>query len=241
MQLRGALAIPLLLAAPSAPAQQLPFQPVPEAEESGPRLHYGLLDRLEWTPEGDGYAWDSSALLGGDTDRIWLSGVGEGGFGGALDYLELQALYSRALGGGWDANAGLRWDARPRPQRVYLSLGGQLDREPLWLGAFAYLSHEGEVSARVSALYNLELAERLVLQPSAEINAYAQDVPVLGIGRGFAYGEAGLRLRFAVAEGLAPYVGFSWERQFGRTARLARAAGEQAETRNLVLGVRAEF
>ena len=240
MSLRVAFAVALLAAAP-APAQRLAYQPVPETDESGPRLHYALLDRLEWAPEGDGYAWDFSAMIGGDTDRVWLSSVGEGGFGGALDYLELQALYSRAVGGGWDLNAGLRWDARPDPQRFYLTVGGQLDKEPLWLGAFAYLSHEGELSARITTLYNLKLAGPLILQPSAELNAYAQDVPELGIGRGLAYGEAGLRLRYQAADAFAPYVGLSWERLFGRTARLARAADEEVDTKSVVLGVRSDF
>ncbi len=241
MSVRVAFAVALLLVAAPAPAQRLGYQPMPETSESGPRLHYALLDRLEWAPEGDGYAWDFSALYGGDTNRIWLSSVGEGGFGGALDYVELQALYSRAVGGGWDLNAGLRWDARPDPQRVYLTLGGQLDSEPLWLGAFAYLSHEGELSARISTLYNLKLAGALVLQPSAELNAYAQDVPALGIGRGLAYGEAGLRLRYQAAGAFAPYLGLSWSRDLGRTARLTREEGEDPETRSLVLGVRSSF
>ena len=221
--------------------------PTVAADPSGPRLHYALLDRLEWAPRagGDGYAWDFSALIGGDTNRLWLSGIGEGALWSGPEYLEFQALYARAVGGGWDLNAGLRYDAVPKPTRLYLAAGGQMERElgraDLWLGAFAYFSHRGELSARISAVYNQPLGGRIVLQPSAEINASAEDVPALGLGRGLSYAEAGLRLRYRAADAFAPYVGVSWERSLGRTARMARAAGEDVGGEGVVVGVRSEF
>jgi copper resistance protein B len=266
--MRSAACLPFLLAAAPGAAQRLPYEPVwddaeprlivdridddhalalaPAADsgEAGRRpkwLRYGLLDRFEWTAQKgrDGYAWDLSALIGGETNRLWLSSVGEGG--AALDYLELQALYSRAVGGGWDVNGGLRYDARPRPQRVYATLGGQLERGELWLGAFAFLSHKGELSGRITGIYNWTLAEPLVLQPSFELGAEAGDIAELGLGRGLSYAEAGLRLRFELVSAFAPYVGLSWERSVGRTARMAREAGEEVEAGSLVLGIRSDF
>ena len=240
-------------AASAAPAQRLAYDWGDAGEETatpapgGPRLHYALLDRLEWAPQpgNDGYSWDFSALIGGDTNRLWLSSVGEGGLWREPEYLEFQALYARAAGGGWDLNAGLRYDAAPAPTRLYLAAGAQLERETgagdLWLGTFAYLSHRGELSARIGAVYNQPLTGRLILQPSAELNASAEDVPALGLGRGLSYAEAGLRLRYRAADAFAPYLGFSWERSLGRTARLARAAGEDVGSETLVLGVRSEF
>ncbi len=214
-------------------------------EEATPFLQYSLLDRLEWLSYqgADGYSWDYSALLGGPRNAVWLTSAGDGTFGGSLDYLELQALYTRTVAEGWYLQAGLRWDARPRPDRLYLALGGQADvTEFLWLGAHAYLSDEGELSGRAYGQYNLELIGPFVLQPSFEVGFSGSDVPALGIGRGLSYGEAGLRLRYRlVGEKLAPYVGLSWERLFGRTARMARAAGDDVGTRSLVLGVRSQF
>jgi copper resistance protein B len=228
----------------SAPAAQT----APAANEGGDErtgiLQYGLLDRLEWIPldGADAYSWDLSAFIGGKTNRIWLSAVGDGTIGGPLDYLELQALYSHAFGA-WDVQIGPRFDARPHPQRVYATLGVQGDAtEELWFAAYAYLSNKGELSGRINGQYNLTLVDRLVLQPSFELDAYATDIEELGIGRGFAYGEAGLRLRYEIVKSaFAPYVGFSWERSLGRTARMARSAGEDVGTGNLVLGVRSEF
>jgi len=206
-------------------------------------LQYGLLDRLEWIPRHgqDSYSWDLSGFLGGPTNRLWLSSVGDGTAGGSLDYLELQALFSRSVSG-WDLQAGLRYDARPHPQRVYATAGIQGDAtDRLWLAAYAYLSHEGELSGRINAQYNQPIIGALVLQPSFELDAYATDVPELGIGSGLAFGEAGLRLRYEIAAAFAPYVGISWERSFGRTASFARAAGEAPASRSLVLGIRSEF
>lgn len=213
----------------------------------GPRLHYALLDRLEYAPVAgpDGYAWDFSALWGDARDRLWLAAAGAGAVSGAPDYLEIQALYGRAVGAGWDVNAGLRYDALPAPRRLYLAVGGQLERElgsgDYWLGAFAYASHRGELSARLTGIYNHRLSGRLFLQPAFEINASAGDVPALGLGRGLSYAELGLRLRYEVAAAFAPYLGLSWERALGRTARMARAAGEDPEAKGLVLGVRSSF
>ena len=250
MLLRFAL-LPVLAAAAASPAaaQTLDYAVDASAdEETGPRLDYALLDRFEWAAQSgeDGFAWDFSLLYGGDTNRIWLSSVGEGSASGSVDYLEFQALYSRAVGGGWDANAGLRWDA-VRPRRAYLTVGGQLNREwegegrDLWVGTFAYLSHKGELSGRVGAVYNQGLGANFVLQPSFELNASAEDVPELMIGRGLTYAEAGLRLRYERTEKFAPYVGLSWERSLGRTGRMERDAGDDPETRSVVFGVRSGF
>lgn len=250
------------LAAAPAGAQQLAYSPaaaddavtapVPspaaagdddEKSDNPPWLQYALLDRFEWSFNRgqDGYAWDFSSMVGGKKNRVYLASTGEGISSGKLEYLELEALYSRWVGSDIDLNVGVRWDALPHPNRVYLTAGGQLDTGDLWLGAFAYLSKQGELSGRVSGYYNWTFAKRLTLQPSFEFDAYAHDVPALGIGRGLSYAELGFRLRYEVAKHFAPYVGVSWSRDLGRTARLTRAAGDDPETKSLVAGLHSEF
>jgi len=211
--------------------------------EGGKLLRWALLDRLEYGAQSgqDAYSWDLSALLGGERNRLWLASVGEGSAFAAPDYLEFHALYSRYVGGNFDLNFGVRWDATPRPRRAYATLGGQYDDDKLWVGGFGYVSHEGEVGARLAALYNYNIVGPLFLQPSGEIDWIGEDVPALGLGRGFYYGEAGLRLRYEADERFAPYVGVSWERSLGRTAKLEREAGEDPESTSLVLGVRSAF
>jgi copper resistance protein B len=228
--------------APDAPAD-------PTAPPAGRKwLQWGLIDRFEYAAQAgqDGYAWDFSALIGGDRHRLWLGTSGDGPAWDGPGYVELNALYSYHLGGAWDVNAGARYDLQPRPRRGYAVLGAQYDAEykggeTLWFGAFGYLSHKGELSARLAGYYNQPLAGDLVLQPSAELDYYGEDVPELGLGRGLGYAEAGLRLRYEIKEAFAPYVGLSWSRDLGRTARLTREEGEDPETKSLVMGVRSAF
>ena len=253
----------LLIASVAAPAaaQRLDYSPVEdEALAAGPRLGYrqvegdtaparpglqwGLLDRFEYAVQSgrDGYAWDFSALYGGERHRLWLGTSGEGAAWAVPDYVELNAAYSYHLGGAWDLNAGFRHDLQTGPDRSYLQIGGQYDDgSALWFGGWAYLSHKGELSARLAGYYNQKLAGALIVQPSAELDYYGEDMPELGIGRGFGYAEAGLRLRYEMKEAFAPYVGLSWSRDLGRTARMTRAEGEDPETRSVVMGVRSSF
>ncbi|HEY0147731.1 MAG TPA: copper resistance protein B [Allosphingosinicella sp.] len=246
MRLVLAAAVLALPAAPAA-AQKLGYASAAELdggkeEAVEPRLQYVLLDRLEWAPKGGagGYAWDFSAQYGA-TNGIWLSSVGEGSLWGSPDYLEFQALYARDIGRGFQANVGPRWDARPTPQRVYLTAGGQWSDEwgdnDAWIGAFTYVSHKGELSARLGGIYNHKLTDALFIQPSFELNASSEDVPALGLGRGLSYAEAGLRLRYEIGR-FAPYLGLSWESSFGRTARWARQEGEEIVTKGVVIGLR---
>jgi copper resistance protein B len=257
-------ALSLLAAAAPAAAQRLPYAdvsdaprlpydipaeaapPAPAAEAAPAKrkwLQYGLLDRLEYAAmrDGDGYAWDFSALVGGERDRFYFDLAGDGLWSGDLATFEVDALYSRAIGGDWDVNAGLRYDWRSRPGRLYATLGAQYNGETAWLGGFVFLSQSGVPGARLTGYTSLRLIGPLRLQPSFDLEASARDMPALGIGRGFTYAEGGLRLRYEIRPAFAPYVGLSWARDLGRTARLDRAAGEDPETRSLVLGLRSEF
>lgn len=60
-------------------------------------------------------------------------------------------------------------------------------------------------------------------------------------GRGVTESELGLRLRYRIAEAFSPYLGLSWDRLLGRTARFARTAGDDPGGAGLVLGVRSYF
>ena len=212
-------------------------------EATGPVREY-YLDQMEVTvADGSaGYAWDVAARIGGPRHRVWLEIIGEGSFGGSLDYLELQALYSRAISSGWDVQAGVRYDVRPRPNRAWAMFGAQGDAtDALYLGIFGFVSHRGEAGARIYGLYDIPLVGPLILQPSAEANFFAQDIPELGLGRGLSYGEAGLRLRYRIRESFSPYLGVEWTREFGRTARFTREAGEDPSGRAFLIGLRSWF
>ncbi|HEU0135567.1 MAG TPA: copper resistance protein B [Allosphingosinicella sp.] len=230
----------------AAQATGRPANPAPGQENERVREFYFDRNEILFRRGAEGYSWDWSAYLGGSTNRLFLAATGDGTFGGPLDYLELQALYSRSIGN-FDLQAGVRWDAVPRPRRVYATLGAQGYAIPdiFYLGGLLFLSHQGEASARIFGTYDIPLAPRLILQPAFETEIAAQDVPDLGIGAGPVYGEAGLRLRYRVGRGetqaFSPYVGINYERLFGRTARLARDEGEDVEGFSLLAGIRSWF
>jgi len=232
----------------AATVARRPEAPAPGAEGADERVREFYLDRNEllFRRGAEGYSWDWSSYLGGSTHRLYLAATGDGTFGGPLDYLEMQALYSRSIGN-WDLQAGLRWDLVPSPRRVYLTLGAQGYAIPeiFYLGGMLFLSHEGELGARLFGTYDIPIVSRLTLQPAFETEIAAQDVPELGIGAGPVYGEAGLRLRYRLGRGesdaFSPYVGVNYERLFGRTGRIAREEGEDVEGWSILAGIRSWF
>ncbi len=202
------------------------------------------IDRLERRiiKGGDGYHWEGEGYTGGDIDRLFFKTEGEGDGNGKLERAELQLLYSHAIGPYFNLQAGVRHDVRPSPQRTYAVVAIE-GLAPYWFDVEgeAFLSNKGEGFLRVEASYDQRITQRWILQPELELNFAAQTVPEIGIGAGLSSAEAGLRLRYEIVREFAPYVGISWERDFGETRRLARAAGEDRPATALVVGVRAWF
>lgn len=190
----------------------------------------------------DGYGWDAQGWYGGDINRLWIKTEGQGSFGQKVEEAEMQALWSRAFTPWFDYQAGVRYDQEPHPRRGYAVFGIQgLAPYFFELDAAAFLSNEGEVSARFDAEYDLLLTQRLILQPAFEVNLAAQDVEERGIGSGINDVELGLRLRYEIRREFAPYIGVNWQRKLGQTADIARGNGEDIDVPSLVAGVRFWF
>ena len=190
----------------------------------------------------DGFRWDGEAWYGGDINRLTVKSEGEGVFGEGIESAEVQALYSRAIGPYFNAQAGIRQDLGPGPDRTYATIGFE-GLAPYWFeveGAL-FLSNKGDLLARLEGYYDQRITQKLILQPMAEMNFALQDVPETGVGSGLSDVELGLRLRYEVVKEFAPYVGVEWARKVGDTARFARAAGEDPSGVSFVMGVRAWF
>ena len=213
-------------------------------ESGGMTFSQLMVDRLEYRANkgANGYAWEGEGWIGGDINRFAFKTEGEGEVGGPLESAEVQALYSRAIDPWWNVVAGVRHDIRPEPQRSYATVGIE-GLAPYWfeVEGQALVSTKGDVHLRMEGSYDQRITQRLILQPAAEVNIAAQDVPELGIGSGISNIELGLRLRYEFAREFAPYVGVHWERKLGDTARYARAEGEGASTASLVMGIRFWF
>ncbi len=204
-----------------------------------------IVDRLEagFGDDGESYLWDVQGWTGGDINRFWWKSEGEGDFGGELEEAEVQALYSRAVTPFWDVQAGVRQDFRPDGEdTTHLVLGLQ-GLAPHWweIDAAAFLSTEGDLTARVEAEYDQRITQRLILQPRLEIDVSASDIPELEIGSGLSSVEAGLRLRYEFRKEFAPYVGVEWSRAFGETADYIEARGGETDDTRVVVGLKAWF
>lgn len=214
------------------------------AEQGDVRSYRVLVDRIEarFRDGRDGYFWDAKGWWGGDIHKLWIKTEGEGGFGGELDRAEVQALWSRAITPWFDVQAGARYDFEPHPTRSHLVLGLQgLAPYFFEIEAAAFLSEKGDLTARLEAEYDQLITQKLILQPRAEVELSARDIPELDIGAGVSAVEAALRLRYEVVPEFAPYVGVGYERKLGQTADFARDDGEDVSEWRLMVGLRAWF
>lgn len=200
-------------------------------------------DRLETQVRRgkDGYLWDLQGYYGGPTSRLWVKSEGEGAFGEKIEDAEFQALWSKAVTPYWDLQIGARQDVgETKTSHAVIGLQG-LAPYFFEVDAAAFLSHRGDVTARIEAELDQRVTQRLILQPRAEVSLAAQDSPELGIGAGIDKIEIGLRLRYEFIREFAPYIGIEQRWRVGNSAKIIRAKGEDPSVTNLVLGVRFWF
>ncbi|MCA1240810.1 copper resistance protein B [Stappia stellulata] len=219
------------------------FAPVASAEP-GQLFTFFQAEQFEYRANdgGGSFNWDAQGWIGTDDHKAWLKTEGEKPTDGRLEKGEFQLLYSRRISNFFDAQVGVRYDIEPGPERGFgvFSLQGLA---PYWfeVGASAFVSNEGEVSARFEAEYDLLITQKLILQPTAEVNLAVQSVRERGIGSGINDVELGLRLRYEIERRFAPYIGISWERKLGETADFARDEGEEIDNLSFVTGIRFSF
>lgn len=258
-------------AMPKEPAKPVPQGPPPPAALSGPvhaadgyypggevahartmmtgemgglKTTLVMLDRLEAQTGkgGDGWAWEGGLRTGGDIDKLWIKTEGEGEIGGRVDAAEAQTLWSHAIGPWFDLQAGVRHQFLAGPDRTQLAVGVEgLAPYMFDVSAAAFVSTQGEFTAKASAQVDQRLTQRLILQPRVEANLSAQDVPAVGLGSGVTSLQTGLRLRYEIRREFAPYVGVEWQKQFGRTARMTRSTGGNSDRVVALVGLRAWF
>lgn len=203
-----------------------------------------LFDQLEYQrgEDDDARVWDVQGWIGGDYHKFWFKTEGESEVGHGTEESEVQALYALLISPFWYLQAGLRYDARPTPTRTYAVLGLQgLALYWFELEATAFVSDEGDVSARVEAEYDLPITQRLVLQPQVETEFAASSDEARGIGRGFNDVTLALRLRYEIKREIAPYVGVTWTRALGDTADLVTRSSGDIDRFAIVGGLRLWF
>ena len=217
-----------------------------KAEKSDDQLFTLVkIDQLEYRAQNgnDLVSWEGQGRIGTDENKFALKTAGEYVRNAdTLERAEFQLLYLRPISDFFDGQIGVRHDIKPNPSRTYAVFGVN-GLAPQWLEADAsfFVSNEGDASVRLEAEYGILITQRLVLEPSAEINiAFSDDRPT-GVGSGVSDVELGLRLRYEVTREFAPYIGINWERKLGRTSDFAREEGEDDDVFSVVAGVRVFF
>lgn len=219
------------------------------ASPEGHRVHdsainsFFLAEKLEWQDADDGsaLAWDLSGWIGGDIDRLWLRSEGERSNGRTED-AEVQALWGHAISPWWDVVSGVRQDLKPGAPQTWAAFGVQgMALYNFEAQATAFIGEGGQSAVRLEGEYDILLTNRLILQPTAELNFYGKNDPQRGRGSGLSNSEAGLRLRYEIRREFAPYIGVSWNRTYDKTAEYASDDGVDRGEARWVLGVRMWF
>ena len=187
--------------------------------------------------------FDLVAWIGGAERRLWLKADGSAATTGRERHVEYQALYGRLVSPWWDAQVGLRADLRAGPAGAASRIGAVIGLQglaPNWfeLEPSVFVTTGGNVSLDLTGSYDLFLTQRLVLQPRLESTVALRDEIDFGIGSGLSSAALGLRARYEFRREFAPYLGVVWERGFGRSAELARLAGDAVAGTYLVAGIR---
>lgn len=203
------------------------------------------VEQLEYRSQdgSDFLVWDAQGRIGTDYHKLAVKSEGEFDLDrNRVEGAEFQVLYQRLISDFFDAQIGVRYDARPKPSRAY-GVVGINGLAPQWfeVDASFFVSDQGDVSARLAAEYDMLLTQRLVLQPSAEMNIAFSDDQATGVGSGVDTVELGLRLRYEVEREFAPYLGINWERKLGRSADFAADEGEDGNVFSFVAGIRMFF
>lgn len=209
------------------------------------RENFVLTEVLEYGPTGGERPalFDVVAWTGGANRRLWLKADGSVATVGRATHGEYQVLYGRMISPWWDLQLGARVDLRSAKGMNASRAGAVVGLQgfaPGWfeLEPSLFVTTEGNLSFDLTASYDLYLTQRLVLQPRLESTVALKDETAFGIGRGLSNTSFGLRTRFEVRREFAPYVGVVWERGYGRSAELARLAGDAAGETLLVAGLR---
>jgi copper resistance protein B len=202
---------------------------------------YWLADRFEVRADGKGGAWEGTAWIGRDVDRLWLRTEGDTEHG-RVERGNLEALYGHSITPWWDVVAGAKQEFGEGPSRTYAAFGVQgLAPYKFEVEATAYVGNGGRTAATVEAEYDTLITNRLVLQWQGEADLYGRTDPAIGVGSGLSTVDAGARLRYEITRRFAPYVGVEVERAFGGTAELRREQGRDTTDTRIVAGIRFWF
>ena len=185
-------------------------------------------------------SWNLDGWAGGDDNKLWLKSEGAV-VGYNTQTSENWALYSRNMATFWDAQAGVRYDNRPKSTKYFVVGVTGLAPYHFETEVHFFSSEDGDVSFRLREENDFLLTQKLILQPYLEFNVFAQDVRDLDVGSGLSDANIGLQLRYEITRKIAPYIEISYENLYGKTADIADAKGEHTSDSTITAGIRFMF
>jgi copper resistance protein B len=224
------------------------MKPLPPPIEDSMLHSLVLFDLLEYRANSEGpmsFVWDFLGWFGGDYHRLWVKSEGSLDLSASPRGLgDVQLLYGHLLAPFWNLQFGVRnkfslgsgIEGNSRTYAVFGLQGlapGSFEVEPA-----VYISDRGEASVELTLSKDLYFTQRIILQPRFQGEASLRGDDRFGTAEGVTETDLGLRLRYEIAREFAPYIGVSWLRSYGETARLARQAGEITNTVAFVAGFR---
>lgn len=220
------------------------FPPLPGHQVHDQKTNWAVIvEQLEYQnfESSSALNWNANAWIGGDIDRLWLRTEGEREQG-VTHKAELQALWGHAISPWWELMGGVRQDFKPASGQTWAAFGIQgMPLYGLELEATAYVGERQQTALRLESSYAILLTNRWILEPSLEANLFGRNDASRDQGSGLADSEIGLRLRYEITRGFAPYLGVSFNRSYGNAAEQIRDDdGDIGQTR-LVAGVRLRF
>lgn len=216
-------------------------------QASAEALTYGIqAEQLEYRSidgGGGAYVWDFDALVGTDELKfVWRSEgeVAEGS--GDIESLENQLRLQMPISRFFDAVVGVYAQTPDQLPDRYAAVVGVKGLAPQWFEIDADLYLSDQSFLRFEGEYEALLTNRLILTPSLEVKLPLQDDLAYMQAAGGATVEIGARLSYDLIDrAVAPYIGVNYEKSFGGTSDLIRAAGEEDDEFSVVAGVRLMF
>jgi copper resistance protein B len=194
-------------------------------------------------------AWQASAWIGGDTDKLRVESSGVLDDDGRIDNeggtegIDTRLLYSHMIAPFWDAEAGVQFSLFNNGVKRSGFLAGVQGIAPygMHLELLAGINELGILTGRVEATYDILLSQKLIAQPFADVTVASADDVQIGLGNGLAKIEGGLRLRYEIEKEIAPYIGVDFEQFTGATAGFAASQGEQTSKLRVLVGLKLWF
>jgi copper resistance protein B len=191
----------------------------------------------------DAFVWDFDALAGTDELRfVWRSEGEVGESSGDFEGLENQLRLQMPISDFFDSVVGIQASTPDGGPDRYNAVFGVKGLAPQWFEIDADLYVSDHPFFRFEAEYEALLTNTLILTPNVEMNLPLADDVAADQGAWGPTFEIGARVSYDLIDrAVSPYVGINYERSFGGTTDMLRAAGEDKDAFSIVVGTRIMF